>query len=80
MSSSSVATGIPVASGTPVVQETTVTARTSIASGTPKDVSLVSVISKVAANILFGIIVLTPILIPISIGGKKINKTKKLNK
>jgi len=42
------------------------------------DLSLVSKISKVAANILFGIIVLTPIFLPLSVGGKKL--TKKLNK
>ena len=49
---------------------------------TTKDVSLVSTISKVAANILIGLIVLTPVLLPISVvGGKKNkNKTKKLIK
>jgi hypothetical protein len=43
------------------------------------DLSLVSKVSKIAANLLFTIIAVTPILLPISvIGGKKL--TKRLNK
>lgn len=56
---------------------------TTITSSNPpsktNDLSLVSKVSKIAANVLFTIIVVTPILLPISvIGGKKL--TKRLNK
>ena len=43
-------------------------------------VSLVSTISKVAANLLFAIVVLLPVTMPLVVGGKKITKrtTKKI--
>ena len=48
----------------------------------PKDLSLVSTVAKVTANIIFTLIVVTPILLPITvIGGKESRKklTKRLN-